>query len=149
MAPGTRTVLGRFCASVPPGLAPGLTARGRAELRPAPPERRVDPQHPGRTTRLAFDEAEALLTPDLDALDHPPELGPKIRVNAVAPGLVKTDFSQAMWSDPDRLAIVENVTPLKRIGDPVEIAALANFLVSDGGSYITGQTIVVDGGLAI
>lgn len=75
------------------------------------------------------------------------EWGPKnIRVNALAPGLVKTDFARALWEDPDRLAKAENQTPLRRIGEPDDIAGTALFLASDASAYITGQTIVADGG---
>ncbi|EDP64519.1 dehydrogenase with different specificities [alpha proteobacterium BAL199] len=75
--------------------------------------------------------------------------GHNIRANAIAPGLVRTDFARALWEDPKRLAIMEAITPLKRIGEPVEIAALATFLASDSASFITGQTIVADGGRTI
>lgn len=78
------------------------------------------------------------------------ELGPKnIRVNCIAPGLIKTRFSQALWENPDTLRYYETTTPLRRIGDPEEIAGCAVFLASGAGSYITGQTIVVDGGVTI
>ncbi len=75
--------------------------------------------------------------------------GDNIRVNAIAPGLIRTDFARALWEDPKRLAIMEAMTPLKRIGEPVEIAALATFLASDSASFITGQTIVADGGRTV
>lgn len=75
--------------------------------------------------------------------------GDNIRVNAIAPGLIRTDFARALWEDPKRLAIMEAITPLKRIGEPAEIAALASFLASDSASFITGQTIVADGGRTI
>lgn len=75
--------------------------------------------------------------------------GDNIRVNAIAPGLVRTDFARALWEDPKRLAIMEAITPLKRIGEPAEIAALATFLASDSASFITGQTIVADGGRTV
>lgn len=75
------------------------------------------------------------------------EWGPRnIRVNALAPGLVKTDFARALWEDPERLERAENMTPLRRIGEPDDIAATALFLASDAAAYITGQTIVADGG---
>lgn len=71
------------------------------------------------------------------------ELGPKgIFVNAIAPGLVDTD----MIRDVDREQIIKNI-PLRRIGQPEDIAGLVLFLCSDLNSYITGQTIVIDGGL--
>ncbi|MBN35652.1 MAG: short-chain dehydrogenase [Rhodospirillaceae bacterium] len=72
-----------------------------------------------------------------------------IRVNTIAPGLIKTDFAKALWEDPERRAKVEAQYPLRRIGDPDDIAGVAVFLAADAGRYITGQTIVVDGGSTI
>ncbi len=69
-----------------------------------------------------------------------------IRVNTIAPGLVRTDFARALWENPERLAKVEEHYPMRRIGEPDDIAGTAVFLASDAGRYITGQTIVVDGG---
>lgn len=75
------------------------------------------------------------------------EWGPKnIRVNAIAPGLIRTDFAQALLDDPDRLTRVEQALPLRRVGEPVDIAGVALFLASAAGAYVTGQTIVADGG---
>jgi dehydrogenase/reductase SDR family protein 4 len=75
------------------------------------------------------------------------ELGPKgIRVNAIAPGLIKTDFAKALWSNPLVLQRVEERAPLRRIGQPVEIAGVAVFLASQAASFVTGQLIVADGG---
>jgi len=75
------------------------------------------------------------------------ELGPKgIRVNAIAPGLVKTDFAKALWSNPAILQNVEQRAPLRRIGQPVDIAGVAVFLASQAASFVTGQLIVADGG---
>ncbi|SRR5579859_1659318 len=75
------------------------------------------------------------------------ELGPKgIRVNAIAPGLVKTDFAKALWSNPAILQNVEQRAPLRRIGQPVDIAGVAVFLASAAASFVTGQLIVADGG---
>ena len=72
-----------------------------------------------------------------------------IRVNCIAPGLVRTDFAKALWDDPARLKAVEAATPLRRIGDPDDIAGAAVFLASDAGRFMTGQTMVVDGGVTI
>ena len=72
-----------------------------------------------------------------------------IRVNCIAPGLVKTDFARALWDDPDRLARAEASYPLGRIGDPEDIGGVATFLASDAGRFITGQAIVADGGITI
>ena len=75
------------------------------------------------------------------------EWGPhNVRVNCIAPGLVRTDFAKALWENPATLRAVTATTPLRRIGEPDEIAGAAVFLVSPAGSFVTGQTIVVDGG---
>lgn len=75
------------------------------------------------------------------------ENGPfNIRVNGIAPGLVKTDFARALWENPERRQQVEQTYPLRRLGEPEDIAGTAVLLASKAGSYITGQTIVIDGG---
>ncbi len=78
------------------------------------------------------------------------EWGPKgVRANAISPGLVRTDFARALWEDPVRLERAENRTPLRRIGEPEDIAGVAVFLASDASAYMTGQNIVADGGETI
>ncbi|HEY9684123.1 MAG TPA: SDR family oxidoreductase [Oculatellaceae cyanobacterium] len=78
------------------------------------------------------------------------EWGPKnIRINAIAPGLIKTDFAKALWEDPRALKMQESMTPLRRIGEPNDIAGVAVCLAAPAGKYITGQYIVVDGGMTI
>ena len=78
------------------------------------------------------------------------EYGPhNIRVNCIAPGLIKTDFARALWEDPEMLKRRTATTPLRRIGEPDEIAGAAIFLASQAGSFVTGQSIVVDGGVTI
>ena len=78
------------------------------------------------------------------------EWGPKnVRVNCVAPGLVKTDFARALWEDEARLAQRNATTPLRRIGEPHEIGGVAAFLASPAASFITGQIVVADGGVTI
>jgi NAD(P)-dependent dehydrogenase (short-subunit alcohol dehydrogenase family) len=72
-----------------------------------------------------------------------------IRINCIAPGLVKTDFARALWENPELLARTQAVTPLGRIGDPADIGGIAVFLASRAGAFITGQTIVADGGITI
>jgi len=72
-----------------------------------------------------------------------------IRVNCIAPGLVKTDFARALWEDPERLLKAEAAYPLGRIGEPEDIAGVAVCLASPAGAFITGQTIVVDGGITM
>ena len=75
------------------------------------------------------------------------EFGPSgVRVNCIAPGLVRTDFAKALWENPDTLKAVTRHTPLRRIGEPHEIAGAAVFLASPASTFMTGQTIVVDGG---
>jgi len=70
-------------------------------------------------------------------------------VNCIAPGLIKTDFARALWEDKARLKAREEQTPLRRIGEPDEIAGAAVFLASAAGSFVTGQNIVIDGGVTI
>ncbi|MBA2932667.1 SDR family oxidoreductase [Sphingomonas sp. CGMCC 1.13654] len=72
-----------------------------------------------------------------------------VRVNAIAPGVIRTDFAKALWEDPKAEAALKRVTPLGRIGEPDEIAGAAVFLASKAGAYVTGQGIVVDGGTTI
>jgi NAD(P)-dependent dehydrogenase (short-subunit alcohol dehydrogenase family) len=75
------------------------------------------------------------------------ELGPGVRVNALAPGLVKTDFARALWErSEDQIAAR---LPLRRLGEPDDIAKAALFLASDAASWLTGQVIVIDGGAMV
>ena len=78
------------------------------------------------------------------------ENGPyNIRVNAVSPGLIRTDFAKALWEDPDTLAVRTENDPLRRIGEPEELSGIAVYLASDASSFTTGQNFVVDGGSTI
>jgi NAD(P)-dependent dehydrogenase (short-subunit alcohol dehydrogenase family) len=78
------------------------------------------------------------------------EWGPdNIRVNCIAPGLVKTDFARALWEDPELRKGSEDRTALRRLGEPEDISGAAVFLASRAGRWITGQTIVIDGGRTI
>jgi NAD(P)-dependent dehydrogenase (short-subunit alcohol dehydrogenase family) len=78
------------------------------------------------------------------------EWGPQnIRANCIAPGLVRTDFARALWEDPERLAARSRETPLQRIGKPDEIAGAAVFLAAPASNFMTGQTMVIDGGVTI
>jgi NAD(P)-dependent dehydrogenase (short-subunit alcohol dehydrogenase family) len=78
------------------------------------------------------------------------EWGPRnVRINCIAPGLVKTDFARALWENEEALARRNAETPLRRIGMPEEIGPIAAFLASPAASFITGQVIVADGGVTI
>jgi dehydrogenase/reductase SDR family protein 4 len=78
------------------------------------------------------------------------EWGPKnVRVNAIAPGLIRTDFAKALWEDDARRKDREQATPLRRIGEPRDISGIAVFLASEAAAFMTGQVIVADGGVTI
>jgi NAD(P)-dependent dehydrogenase (short-subunit alcohol dehydrogenase family) len=80
------------------------------------------------------------------AVEHGPH---NIRVNCIAPGLIKTDFAKALWEDEKAVTARNAVTPLRRIGEPDEIGGIAAFLASKAATFITGQMIVADGGVTI
>ena len=69
-----------------------------------------------------------------------------IRVNCIVPGVIKTGFSRALWADPARAAALASRYPLRRLGDPDDVAGAAVLLASRAGSFITGQTVIIDGG---
>lgn len=75
------------------------------------------------------------------------ELGPAVRVNAIAPGVVRTRLAEALWRDGE--SEIASAMPLKRIGEPSDVAGAVAFLASDAASWITGETLVVDGGYAV
>jgi len=75
--------------------------------------------------------------------------GRGVRVNCIAPGLVRTDFARALWENPQGLSEALAFTPMGRIGEPEDIAGAAVFLASPASRYVTGQTIVVDGGATV
>jgi len=78
------------------------------------------------------------------------EWSPKgVRVNCVAPGLVKTDFARALWEDPERLKRTVSTAPLRRIGEPNEIGSVIAFLASPASSFMTGTVVIADGGVTI
>jgi NAD(P)-dependent dehydrogenase (short-subunit alcohol dehydrogenase family) len=74
------------------------------------------------------------------------ELGGRVRVNAVAPGVIKTRFAEGLWANPEILDRILAQNPMGRIGVPDEVAGAVLFLVSDAASYVNGEVIVVDGG---
>ena len=78
------------------------------------------------------------------------EFGPdNVRVNCIAPGLIRTDFAKALWDDPDILEQSTSVAPLRRIGIPDEIAGMAVLLAAKAGGFATGQSFVIDGGATV
>jgi NAD(P)-dependent dehydrogenase (short-subunit alcohol dehydrogenase family) len=78
------------------------------------------------------------------------EWGPhNVRVNALAPAIIRTDFARKLWEDPEIYAKAVRGYPLRRIGEPDEVAGAAVFLASPAGAFVTGQTIVIDGGMTI
>ena len=78
------------------------------------------------------------------------ERGPEsIRGNFIAAGLSKTDFSRAFWGNPEIGASAEKVMPVKRLSEPADIRGVATFLASSAAAYLTGRTLVVDGGLTV
>jgi NAD(P)-dependent dehydrogenase (short-subunit alcohol dehydrogenase family) len=99
----------------------------------------------GSTTIGAYNVSKAAGFQLARNLAH--EYGPHgVRVNCIAPGLVKTDFARALWENPETLRRATEPVPLRRIGEPDEIAGAAVFLASKASSFMTGQAIVVDGG---
>jgi NAD(P)-dependent dehydrogenase (short-subunit alcohol dehydrogenase family) len=78
------------------------------------------------------------------------ELGPSnITVNCVAPGIIKTDFARALWQNPKIARATEAATPLRRLGEPDDVAGAVVFLCSPAGRYVTGQYLVIDGGASV
>jgi NAD(P)-dependent dehydrogenase (short-subunit alcohol dehydrogenase family) len=78
------------------------------------------------------------------------EFGPHgVRVNAIAPGLIQTDFSEYFWKDEQYRRRIEKTQPIPRIGQPEEIGGIALYLASDEGSFTTGQVFVIDGGATL
>lgn len=73
----------------------------------------------------------------------------RVRINCIAPGLVRTDFARALWEDPDTLARLVEPAPLMRISEPEEIGGAAAFLATPTSRFMTGQTVVIDGGVMI
>jgi len=84
------------------------------------------------------------------ARNYAVEYGPhNVRVNCIAPGLVRTDFARALWENPAILKAATATAPMRRIGEPDEIAGAAVFLASAAGNFVTGQVLVVDGGVTV
>ena len=84
------------------------------------------------------------------ARNYAVEYGPDgVRVNCIAPGLIRTDFARALWEDPERIRAANEQVPLRRIGEPEEIAGAVVFLAADASRFMTGQAMVIDGGVTI
>ncbi len=84
------------------------------------------------------------------ARNYAVEFGPdNVRVNCIAPGLIRTDFARALWEDPERSRATNAATPLRRIGEPEEIAGAVVYLASPASAFMTGQAMVIDGGVTI
>ena len=125
-------------------VAPGMCQRGSGSIINIASISGIRPQYYG----LLYSMTKAALI--MMTQSYALELGPKgVRVNAIAPGLVQTVLSEYYWKDAKQLASVISKQPIQHIGLPSEIAGLAVLLASDDGSYITGQTIVADGGATL
>ena len=122
-------------------VAPGMCERGSGSIINIASIAGLRPQLHGMLYSLT--KAALIMMTQSYAL----ELGPKgVRVNAIAPGLVQTVLSEYFWKGEEKLRQVIEDQPIKHLGQPDEIAEVALLLAGDRGSYLTGQTLVVDGG---
>jgi len=122
-------------------IAPGMCERGSGSIINIASIAGLKPQYEGMMYSIT--KAALIMMTQSYAL----ELGPKgVRVNAIAPGLIKTVLSEYYWKDPQAEAQAIAQQPLKQLGEPEQIASIAVLLASGRSSYLTGQTIVVDGG---
>jgi dehydrogenase/reductase SDR family protein 4 len=122
-------------------IAPGMCERGWGSIINMASISGLRPQHQG----MLYSMTKAALI--MMTKSYAQELGPKgVRVNAIAPGLIQTVMSEYYWKDGAKLAGVLERQPIQHLGQPEEIAEVAVLLAGEGGSYITGQTFVIDGG---
>jgi dehydrogenase/reductase SDR family member 4 len=122
-------------------VAPGMCQRGSGSIINIASIAGLQPQF--HSLLYSMTKAALIMLTQSYAL----ELGPQgVRVNAIAPGLVETALSEYYWKDEARFGPIMERQPIKHLGQPVEIAEIALMLAGDGASYLTGQTIVVDGG---
>lgn len=122
-------------------VAPGMCERGKGSIINIASIAGLRPQIHG----LLYSMTKAALI--MMTQSYAVELGAKgVRVNAIAPGLIQTALSEYYWKDETRSAKQLGAQPIKHLGQPVEIAEVALLLASDRSSYLTGQTLVVDGG---
>jgi NAD(P)-dependent dehydrogenase (short-subunit alcohol dehydrogenase family) len=122
-------------------IAPGMCSRGWGSIINIASISGVRPQYRG----MLYSMTKAALI--MMTQSYAMELGPSgVRVNAIAPGMIQTVLSEYYWKDEVRRDKILEEQPIKHLGQPEEIAEMAVLLASDRGSYITGQTVVVDGG---
>lgn len=122
-------------------VAPGMCERGSGSIINIASIAGLRPQFHG----LLYSMTKAAMI--MMTQSYAVELGPKgVRVNAIAPGLIQTVLSEYYWKDENRLEQSISHQPIRHLGQPPEIAGVALLLASDAASYLTGQTIVVDGG---
>jgi dehydrogenase/reductase SDR family protein 4 len=121
--------------------APGMCERGSGSIINIASIAGLRPQFHG----LLYSMTKAAMI--MMTQSYAAELGPRgVRVNAIAPGLIQTVLSEYYWKDESRLQQLISHQPIRHLGQPPEIADVALLLASDAASYLTGQTIVVDGG---
>jgi dehydrogenase/reductase SDR family member 4 len=122
-------------------VAPGMCERGSGSIINVASISGLRPQYYG----LLYSMTKAALI--MMTQSYALELGPKgVRVNAIAPGLIQTVLSEYYWKDADRTEKIINQQPIQHLGQPAEIAEAALLLAADSASYLTGHTLVVDGG---
>jgi NAD(P)-dependent dehydrogenase (short-subunit alcohol dehydrogenase family) len=125
-------------------IAPGMCERGNGSIINIASIAGVKPQFES----LLYSMTKAALI--MMTKSYAIEFGPKgVRVNAIAPGLIQTQLSEYFWKDGDKLAHHIDRQPIRHLGQPEEIAAFALLLASGQSSYVTGQTVVVDGGYTL
>jgi NAD(P)-dependent dehydrogenase (short-subunit alcohol dehydrogenase family) len=122
-------------------IAPGMCERGWGSIINIASISGIRPQYQGMLYSMT--KAALIMMTQSYAL----ELGPRgVRVNAIAPGMIQTTLSEYYWKDDAKRARIIEEQPIRHLGQPDEIAAVAVLLASDRGSYITGQTLIADGG---
>lgn len=125
-------------------IAPGMCVRGRGTIINIASVSGLRPQ----SEALLYSMTKAALI--MMTQSYALELGPKgVRVNAIAPGLIRTALSEYFWKDNARCEQLIGMQPIRHLGEPAEVADVALMLAADGASYLTGQTIVVDGGATL
>jgi dehydrogenase/reductase SDR family protein 4 len=121
-------------------IAPGMCDRGAGSIINIASISGLRPQYQG----MLYSMTKAALI--MMTKSYAQELGPRgVRVNAIAPGLIQTELSEYYWKDKNLTQVLEK-QPIRHLGQPEEVAEAAVLLASDSASYITGQTMVVDGG---